>query len=59
VSKPKQDDPEQSKRFRELAKALEADDPKEALENLDAAIRKLADLPPEPRRKLGKAKTKG
>lgn len=54
-STPKPDDPAQSQRFRELAKALEADDDVEALKNLETVVRKLADLPPEPRRKLGRA----
>jgi hypothetical protein len=50
-SKPKQDDPDQSKRFLDLAKEIGADAPAEALE---APVRQLAAHPPEPRRKVGK-----
>ena len=51
ATRPKPDDPEQSKRFLDLAKEIGADAPAEALEG---SVRRLAALPPEPRRKVGK-----
>ena len=53
MTKPKlaHDDPDQSKRFLDLAKELEvdADD-----RDLKASVKRLAEHVPEPRRKLGK-----
>jgi len=48
---PKQDDPEQSRRFLDLAKELGADDDENGLA---ASVERLARHSPEPRRELGK-----
>ena len=50
-----QDDPEQSQRFRELARELGADGDGKALEG---SVRRLAAHAPEPRRQVGKSKPK-
>ena len=50
-TKPKQDDPAQSKRFLELAKELEADADER---DLEASVRRLGKHAPEPRRTLGR-----
>jgi hypothetical protein len=47
----KPDDPAQFQRFLDLAKEIGADAPEEALEG---SVRRLAEHPPEPRRKVGK-----
>jgi len=51
TSRPKPNDPDQSKRFIELAKELGADGPDA---DLQAAIKQLGKHAPEPRRQVGK-----
>jgi hypothetical protein len=55
MSKPKADDPAQSKRFLELAAEIGADGTEEALKQ---SVGRLGRHVPEPRRKLGKKAAK-